>query len=292
MAGKTKYFNYDPSVVAAAVATALFGITTIIHLWQMCRRRTWYFTAFVVGGFFEVFGFGTRIINAIQNPDYTKAPYIVQTLLILLAPALFAASIYMILSRLIRLTEGEHLSFIRSTWLTKIFVLGDVLSFLAQGAGGGQLASAKTADGINKGEIMITAGLVIQLLFFALFILVSILYNVRLRRNPTEASRRTPWQLYFVVLYVVSGLVLIRSVFRLVEYQQGQDGELLSKEVYLYVFDAALMFAAMVVFNIWHPGRIIAPKHALQKVAHLDPESGSNEHMMQNYQYGGRSAGV
>lgn len=51
MAGKTKYFNYDPSVVAAAVATALFGITTIVHLWQMCRRRTWYFTAFVVGGF-------------------------------------------------------------------------------------------------------------------------------------------------------------------------------------------------------------------------------------------------
>lgn len=59
----------------------------------------------------------------------------VQSLLLLLAPALFAASVYMIFGRLIRLLGGERYSIIRVKWLTKIFVLGDALSFLVQSGG-------------------------------------------------------------------------------------------------------------------------------------------------------------
>ena len=59
-------------------------------------------------------------------------PYAIQVVLILIAPALMAASIYMTLSRLMRGIEAERLSFIPIRWLTKIFILGDVLSFLIQ----------------------------------------------------------------------------------------------------------------------------------------------------------------
>lgn len=61
--------------------------------------------------------------------------YIISTVLILLAPALYAASIYMIFSRLIILLEGKEYSLIRVNWLTKIFVGGDVVSFIMQGLG-------------------------------------------------------------------------------------------------------------------------------------------------------------
>jgi hypothetical protein len=54
---------------------------------------------------------------------------------ILLAPALFAASIYMILGRIILLVEGQDHSIIRPQWLTKIFVFGDVICFLLLGGG-------------------------------------------------------------------------------------------------------------------------------------------------------------
>ena len=43
------------------------------------------------------------------------------------------------------------------------------------------------------------------------------------------------------VLYVASGLIFVRSLFRLIEYIEGNDGVLLSSEVYLYIFDALLM---------------------------------------------------
>ena len=62
-------------------------------------------------------------------------PYIMQSVLILIAPALFAASIYMILGRIILLTDGEHHSLIPRKWLTKLFVFGDVASFMLQSSG-------------------------------------------------------------------------------------------------------------------------------------------------------------
>jgi hypothetical protein len=62
-------------------------------------------------------------------------PYIIQALLILVAPALFAATIYMALGRIVTLVDGEEYTLIRHRWLTKIFVCGDVLSFMVQSAG-------------------------------------------------------------------------------------------------------------------------------------------------------------
>ena len=41
----------------------------------------------------------------------------------------------MMLGRIILVTDGEHHSIIPKKWLTKIFVCGDVVSFLMQGAG-------------------------------------------------------------------------------------------------------------------------------------------------------------
>lgn len=75
-------------------------------------------------------------MSANENPGpYTLNPYIIQSVLLLVAPALFAASIYMELGRIVLMVEGERALFIRRTWLTKIFVAGDVLSFLMQSSG-------------------------------------------------------------------------------------------------------------------------------------------------------------
>lgn len=41
----------------------------------------------------------------------------------------------MMLGRIILVTDGEAHSVISKKWLTKIFVTGDVISFLMQGAG-------------------------------------------------------------------------------------------------------------------------------------------------------------
>lgn len=62
-------------------------------------------------------------------------PYVIQSMLILLGPAFFAASIYMTIGRLIRFLGAESYSLIRVNWLTKLFLLGDILSIFGQGGG-------------------------------------------------------------------------------------------------------------------------------------------------------------
>lgn len=60
---------------------------------------------------------------------------LIQYILILVAPALLAASIYMEFGRIILVTNGENYTIIRRTWLTKIFVCGDIISFVVQFGG-------------------------------------------------------------------------------------------------------------------------------------------------------------
>ena len=83
----------------------------------------------------EWIGYVGRAISATQSPNWALGPFLDQTLLLLVAPGLFAASIYMQLGRIILATDGEKYSLIRRTWLTKVFVTGDVLSFGIQAAG-------------------------------------------------------------------------------------------------------------------------------------------------------------
>ena len=61
--------------------------------------------------------------------------YALQSLMILLAPPLYAASVYMVLGRTITYLHAENLSLVPVRWMTKIFVTGDVISFLLQCGG-------------------------------------------------------------------------------------------------------------------------------------------------------------
>ncbi|CAG7555143.1 unnamed protein product [Fusarium equiseti] len=257
MAGFT-FYNYEPSLPAAAAFVIIFTTTILVHLWQMFRHRTWYFIPFLIGCLFEAFGYVGRALSADEAPEYTKNPYIMQSILLLLGPALFAASIYMVLGRLIVLLDAGHLSLIRTQWLTKVFVLGDVLSFLAQSGGGGMLASAKSKDNVEMGENMIVGGLFIQIIFFGFFMVVTVVFHMRIRSRPTSRSLvlSTPWEKLIFILYVSSLLILVRSIFRVAEYVLGKDGALQAQEYWLYIFDATLMSLVAVIFNIFHPSRV------------------------------------
>lgn len=108
------------------------------------------------------------------------------------------------------------------------------------------------------GTNIVIAGLAIQVIMFGLFIITSIVFEVRMRRSPTAESfdEQINWMSRLRTLYAVSALILIRSIFRVVEYAAGKDGYPLTHEWMLYVFDSVLMFASMLIWGIWHPGTL------------------------------------
>ncbi|KAH7139637.1 RTA1 like protein-domain-containing protein [Dactylonectria estremocensis] len=252
-------YHYDPSLATAAVFAALFALSAIWHLLQLVKARTWYFLAFFCGVIFESVGYAARCVNASETPNWSSTPFIIQTLLPLLGPALFAASIYMILGRLIRILNAERLSFVRTKWLTKIFVLGDVLSFAVQCIGGGILAGAGSKSAVDRGQNVLLFGLGIQILFFGCFIAAISVFHFRILQAPTTTSLTTslPWKQSLYVLYSTSLLIMVRSIFRVAEFAAGQTSVLQSTETYLYCLDTAPMWICSVAFNVWHPSRVV-----------------------------------
>lgn len=205
-------------------------------------------------------GYIGRAMCSSQYPDVGSTAYVIQSVLLLLGPTLFAASIYMILGRLVVLLDAHNYSMIRPSWLTKVFVLGDVLSFFAQGGGGGILTQAKTEADMQKGENVILGGLGIQILFFGFFCVVTAVFHMRIHKDPTPKSLRitVPWKSLLYVLYATSVLIMIRSIYRVAEYAEGQTGELQSKEFWLYIFDAMLMAGVAILLAWLHPSGVIS----------------------------------
>ncbi|PYH44566.1 RTA1 domain-containing protein [Aspergillus saccharolyticus JOP 1030-1] len=254
-----KYYYYDPSLAAAVIFIICFLITSIWHTYQLIRTRTWFFIPFLVGGYFEFIGYCARAVSAEQSPDWTMGPFLVNSLMPLVAPALFAASIYMMLGRLIVALHAEKYSMISPKWMTKIFVLGDVLSFLLQSGGAGMMAG-KTQSSFKTGSNIIVVGLVVQIVFFGFFIVTTGFFHWRMVSQPTTYSLGSGinWMKLVYTLYAASVLILVRSIYRLVEYIEGFGGYLLSHEVYLYCFDALLMFVVMLIFHLNHPSELNA----------------------------------
>jgi SNF family Na+-dependent transporter len=125
-------------------------------------------------------------------------------------------------------------------------------------AGGGYQASG-TLDALDTGSKVIIGGLFVQLIFFGIFIVIAVTFDLSVRKTPTPQAEKHPvWQRHMWALYIGSALIMVRSVFRAIEYLQGFNGYLLSHEAYLYIFDAVLMLLAMALFNHVHPSEVVA----------------------------------
>ncbi|KIW92239.1 uncharacterized protein Z519_07223 [Cladophialophora bantiana CBS 173.52] len=257
-----KLYRYDPSLAAAVISVILFALASFLHTYQLLRTRTWFFIPFCVGGYFEAIGYIGRAMGSQESPNWSVGAFVLQSVLILVAPALFAATIYMELGRIILLTDGAAHSILNPRWLTKIFVAGDVFSFLMQASGGGIMAGG-TESSMNTGKNIIIGGLVIQVIFFSFFVIVGLAFHLRMHQVPSprvlaDINIAVAWKKHIYTLYGGSLLILVRSVFRLVEYGQGNAGYLISHEVFLYIFDAVLMFATMVLFAVVHGSELNA----------------------------------
>jgi hypothetical protein len=124
------------------------------------------------------------------------------------------------------------------------------------------LASASDPDSVKLGNNIVLAGLFLQIIFFAIFVVVAAVFHKRMQAAPTGSAMAStlPWARYLWILYLASFLIIVRCVFRIAEYAGGQEGALLGTEMYLYIFDATLMFLVMVVFNVQHPSLVISKR--------------------------------
>jgi hypothetical protein len=123
---------------------------------------------------------------------------------------------------------------------------------------GGGIQAAGTIQLLHIGEKIIVVGLFIQIFFFGIFLISAVVFQYRINLIPTTLSSSTdiPWRQHIRILYLTSGIILVRSFFRIVEYLMGNSGWILSHEYMLYIFDTILMLSVIAIFLWRHPGKL------------------------------------
>ncbi|KAJ5098130.1 hypothetical protein N7532_005131 [Penicillium argentinense] len=252
------YSYYVPNKIVAIVFAAIFIVLTALHMWRIIATRQWFGIAIIIGGLFEIVGLAARAYG--HSHLNQLGPFIVQYVLVLLAPILYTAAVYMFLGRLIRVSGHPKLSFIRINWITKIFVVGDILCFLVQAFGGvslANLANSKASDTAHKVDIaknVILAGLALQVIFFLIFTLCSVIFHVRVSKRGIAETVDPTLHINIMLLsiYVTAFLITGRNVYRLVEYKSGTSGYLQEHEWPTYGLDVGLMALFMVITFFWY----------------------------------------
>ncbi|KAK6462374.1 RTA1 like protein-domain-containing protein [Scheffersomyces coipomensis] len=212
---------------------------------------------FIIGCFLESIGFIGRLLSA--DNMTSMGLYILQACAILIAPTLFAATAYMYFGELIKTLKIHKLSIIDPKYLTKIFVGGDIVSFLLQGNGAGLFVSSNKTL-VLVGRIMVIAGLVVNILFFGLFCVTQVIVYYRIYRSTNKVcmtgsqfpSRITNWKTCGGILSFVSIMIMVRSVYRVVEYVQGNNGSITRNQELLYLLDSTMMSCAGSAFSLFN----------------------------------------
>lgn len=163
-----KLYRYDSSLAAAIVGAATFGVVTCLHIWRVYRTRALHIIPLTIGGLCTSIAVHRR--QGGEKQRLAKHP-----------PSLPCRNHWLLWSRvatfryvghwrfrhaghlhshcagplcgvhvhdprrLVRVHAKQRLLFLPVTWITRIFVLGDVVSFTLQGGGGGIQAGGTLA---------------------------------------------------------------------------------------------------------------------------------------------------
>ncbi|BEJ13582.1 hypothetical protein CspHIS471_0307560 [Cutaneotrichosporon sp. HIS471] len=145
-----------------------------------------------------------------------------------------------------------------------------ICTFLIQAGGGGMTAIESMA---STGEKIALIGLIIQCVSFGLFWVLLVVFAFRLRSNHSNkwasGSGLKGWKaLYWALQWTCIG-IMVRCVFRVVEFSQGYSGYLRTTEWCYYVLDTLPLFLAIVVWAVVWPPRILVES---------DKWTGTHEH--------------
>jgi len=269
--GPNGFYSYHPTIALAYLFSVLYVIVTLIGLYQTVRKRSWIWLVMMFASLMETVGYIARIWS--EKNVLQKAPFAVSFVLIIMAPVVIAGSIYVLFGRIVFYITPRELQNFKFLWtsprfLTFIFVFCDLFAFVLQGIGAVQVSTGNTKATLDRGKATVLIGLAVQLVAFGFFSVIGIRFNIKSRHfgqtpdaNRIAGDRKTPvnpnWMGLLIFLNIACGLILVRSIYRVVEFASGINGYVSLNEWTFYVFDALPIFPIFVLFIVMPPGNYV-----------------------------------
>ncbi|KAG8832355.1 hypothetical protein FRC18_005183 [Serendipita sp. 400] len=251
--------QYEPSQAAAIIFAVLFGILLAAHTWQSARAKIYCLWVLILATALECAGYILREYTIHHRTE--KTPSVIGQVFIIVAPACLAAALYMVVGRIMTQVGASH-SIIRPSWITPIFVGFDILSIGMQALGAAILFNTDdNLDKLKKARSILTIGLMIQIVAFAIFLVLTGWFD----RRATKASPRkmVTVRMLMIAFYITGALIMIRSIYRAIEFitvdfnSRPPRGYFFNVEWAYYVLDALPIAIATGVYNVVFPAKYL-----------------------------------
>ncbi|GJN90955.1 hypothetical protein Rhopal_003969-T1 [Rhodotorula paludigena] len=252
--GEWSYYAYKPSYGLAYMGIACFAVLFLVQAGLLARYRTYYMIPFLIGMLGETLGYAFRRVSSDHLTGRGKA-----------------LGFYFV---------GETWTPIPSKWVTATFVTVDVVSIVVQGAGGSLFAS-DDPDTFSKAKPILLVGFIIQIIGLGLFGIFAGICTSASARNHLRARRASVppggWTKCLYTLYAGCVCVLVRGIFRTIEFGTGTGGDdkgyLLSIEAWLYGLEFAPILLAGIILSLSYPGRYVPSRRQMRR----SPKSATSE---------------
>ncbi|KAF9984379.1 hypothetical protein BGZ75_004068 [Mortierella antarctica] len=291
--------KYKPHVAGNAIFGVLYAILGVLYSSYIWKYSDKWALCLPIGALASAVGFFSRL--ALDPLDVSLGLYILQSLLVVVSPSAFLAFNYMLYGRLITAIdpkfgngdgkaagsrmEKSRFSFIPPRVVGRTFVWSDIITFFIQMAAGG-LQAAGGDDNQTMAELgdkLFLVGVSAQGLSYLLFTALLTVALQRLiadRKQNSSGLAGTGWwgldrNTTFIAnaLYFSSIFIILRSVYRVVEFTQGYSGYLISHEVYLFVLDAGPLVLAIGIWAFMWPTVLLdtIAREVRQEPPHTQP---------------------
>ncbi|KAK9773421.1 putative RTA1 like protein-domain-containing protein [Seiridium cardinale] len=251
-------WDYYPSFIAAIVFATIFGILTLVHLWQAAHYKKGWCWVIIMASIWELCAFTFRAIST--RFQQSVGIYLVFQIFILLAPLWVNAFAYMTLGRMINffLIPSRSLFRIPAYVIAAIFVSLDFVSFVIQLVGGSMSGPTSSAEDQLRAIHIYMGGIGMQEIFIVGFLCLAVKFQREIKRDRNTVVDRKAGLSILYALYFSLTMITVRIIYRLIEFSSGStDNSLTRQESYFYALEATPMVLAIAVFNVVHPAATI-----------------------------------
>ncbi|KAG1904371.1 RTA1 like protein-domain-containing protein, partial [Suillus fuscotomentosus] len=246
-------FKYDPNKAAAIAAGVLYSVASLCLFTRLFMNKAWWGLHLPIASTLMSVGLFMRIPMA-TNPNSLPI-FMVQEFFTLLPPAAYLAFNYILYRRFFVNCVDRRYSWISPEKAIRCIVISDIATASIQGAGGG-LEASTNATSEKLGADIVLAGLILQTVSFAFFMILIVHAWHGINRDGL-LFRKEPWRKILWILMFSSTAYMIRYIYRVIEFGQGNGGYLITHEIYFYLLDSLPLLIGICAYIIYWPTKYL-----------------------------------
>ncbi|KAF5988623.1 phospholipid-translocating ATPase [Fusarium coicis] len=249
---ESSILRYQPNLPANAIFIGVFGLSMALHIFQGIKMKTWGFMASMMAGcILEIIGYIGRLI--IHDNPFDFIGFLLQIIMITIAPVFFSAAIYVLLSQVINFVDPSVSRF-SPKYFYWIFIPSDIISLILQAVGGAVSVVSTAQEDVKTGEDISIAGLVFQVVTLLCFVALFIDYVFRASKSPARYRLTKPILTFLFFLFLSTIFILIRCGYRIAELNGGYFSAIFRDEGLYIALESCMMCIAVLLLNAGHPG--------------------------------------